>query len=105
MGASSDGKKSSDFPVGYGSAGVDALEFSLDDGLESDIGFLKLFVSSTYIDMRTLEQLSPLERARKATKKRLSSASVWDTWTYVLKTQRKGVEDADKRSRWSLVWP
>ena len=41
--------------VGYGEAGVEAFEFWLADGLR----FLKLFVSTVYVDMTALEQSSP----------------------------------------------
>ena len=42
--------------VGYGEAGIEAFEFSLADGLISDVTFLMLTI---YVDMTVLEQSSP----------------------------------------------
>jgi hypothetical protein len=80
-----------DLKVGYGEAGVDALEFSLPDGLSSDVTFLKLFVSSVYIDMTVLEQSSPISGRGGPKMTKPPSTDVWDAWTYVLKTERQGV--------------
>jgi hypothetical protein len=83
------GARTPEHPVGYGSAGADAFEFSLDDGVVSDIGFLKLFVSTTYVDMMALEQLSPFDTIPGGVKTTPPSLEIWDAWTYVLKTQRR----------------
>jgi len=49
-----DDSKSSELPVGYGSG-----QFSLPAGAMTDIGFMKLFVLTTYIDMTALVQETP----------------------------------------------
>jgi len=72
--------------VGYGEAGVEAFEFSLADGLSADVTFLKLFVSTVYVDMTALEQSSPFFAVRGGKKKKPPSVDIWDTWTYVVKT-------------------
>jgi hypothetical protein len=80
----------SELPVGYGSAGGDALEFSLADGITADIGFLKIFVSTSYVDMSALEQESPFHAARGTKRAKPPSIDLWDTWTCVLRTQETG---------------
>jgi hypothetical protein len=76
-----------ELPVGYGSAGGEALEFSLADGVTADVGFMKLFVSTTYVDMTVLEQESPFYAARGTRRAKMPSMDIWDTWTYILRTE------------------
>ena len=73
-------------PVGYGEANIDALEFSLADGVTSDVGFLRLFVSTTYVDLAILEQSSPFLAARGGRKAKPPPEEIWDAWTFVLRT-------------------
>jgi len=82
--------KAFELKVGYGAAGVEAFEFSLADGLNSDVTFLKLFVSTVYVDMMVLEQSSPFLNPRGGKKVKPPTVDVWDAWTYVLKTTRHG---------------
>lgn len=42
--------------VGYGAGGGDPIDFYLPDDGVSDTGFLKLFVSPTYVDMEWMIQ-------------------------------------------------
>ncbi|KAF7376246.1 hypothetical protein MSAN_00039900 [Mycena sanguinolenta] len=42
--------------VGYGASGGYAFQFVIPDGVTTDTGFLKLFVSTSYIDLRRIEQ-------------------------------------------------
>jgi hypothetical protein len=86
-----DGSGPSELPVCYGEAGVSAFEFELADGQTSDITFLKLFVSNVYVDMTVLEQSSPFFTGRGGKVVATSSKDVWDTWTYVLKTERQAI--------------
>ncbi|KAI0962768.1 hypothetical protein AcW1_000051 [Taiwanofungus camphoratus] len=57
--------------VGYGAGGGDPIEFELNQHDESDTGFLKLFVSTFYVDMDHIAQPSVFEGlwTRKATRK------------------------------------
>jgi len=80
------GDKSSELPVGYGS-GDKALTFTLADGVTADVGFVKLFVSTSYLDMTALEQESPFCSAVGAMRRELFLAGKWDAWTYVLRTE------------------
>ncbi|KAH9923544.1 caspase domain-containing protein [Fomitopsis serialis] len=75
--------KSGDQPgqlcIGYGNGGVDAFEFSLPSGAERDTGFLKIFVSTHYVDMRGIQQdgLDDAERGVKQTP--VKPLAVWDS--------------------------
>jgi hypothetical protein len=54
----------SELKVGYREAAVEA------DGISKDVRFLRLFVSTTYVDMSVLEQQSPFLVARSGGLKR-----------------------------------
>lgn len=84
--------RSSKLNVGYGEANVEALQFSLANDITEDVGFLKLFVSSTYVDMTGLKQDSLLHGARGRGFKmvRPPPVDLWDAWTYVIKTVETG---------------
>ena len=79
-------------PVGYGEANIDALEFSLADGVTSDVGFLRLFVSTTYVDLTVLEQSSPFLSARGGKREMPPRVDIWDVWTFVLRTVETGAD-------------
>jgi hypothetical protein len=79
----------SELKVGYGEADVEAFQFTLADGIPADVGFLRLFVSTTYVDMSVLEQQSPFLVARGGAMKKPPAMDIWDAWTYVLKTVRR----------------
>jgi hypothetical protein len=72
----------SELKVGYGEANMEAFEFSLADGVTADVGFLRLFVSTAYVDMSFLEQESPFLVARGGKRVKATSPDVWDAWTY-----------------------
>lgn len=77
------------FAIGYGSAGDDALQFSLDESLDSECGFLKLFVSNVYIDLTVVEQISPFSNNRESKRVKLPpSTDLWGAWTYVIKLDK-----------------
>jgi hypothetical protein len=77
-----------DLKVGYGEANAKAIWFSLPDGINTDVTFLRLFVSTTYVDMSALEQLSPFLNARGGAMVVPPSMPIWDAWTYVFSTVR-----------------
>ena len=79
----------SELKVGYEKADVEAFQFTLADGIPSDVGFLRLFVSTTYVDMSVLEQESPFLVARGVARVKPPVTHTWDAWTYVLKTVRR----------------
>jgi len=75
----------SKLPVGYGASGTDAMQFSLPPGIKVDSGFLKVFVSSAYVDMSILQQDSPLNKPPRLAKvTALPFNDVWDAWTFVV---------------------
>ena len=80
---------SSDLKVGYGEANAKAIWFSLPDGINADVSFLRLFVSTAYVDMSVLEQLSPFLNARGGNFGVPPTMPIWDAWTYVFKTVRR----------------
>ena len=45
--------------IGYGRDCNSALEFSRTEGLETETGFLKIFVSNVYLDLSSIAQESP----------------------------------------------
>jgi len=77
----------SELSVGYGEANVDASRILITRGRDLDVGFLRLFVTTTYVDMTVVEQSSPFFAARGAKKMRPPPLNIWDAWTYVLRTE------------------
>jgi hypothetical protein len=68
--------------VGYGSVEGAHITFGpLPDGVESDTGYLKLFVSTKYVDLHELEQ-APFGRARLTAG--LVQRTVMDHWNALL---------------------
>ncbi|KAF8884222.1 caspase domain-containing protein, partial [Gymnopilus junonius] len=47
--------------IGYGASRAIPREYYVDDGFEVDVGFLKIFSSTDYVDYVPLEQASPFE--------------------------------------------
>jgi hypothetical protein len=45
-----------DFPIGYGESSVRPLSFSIPNKEPQDIGFLRLFLSESYVAMGAVEQ-------------------------------------------------
>ncbi|KAJ6622143.1 caspase domain-containing protein [Mycena sp. CBHHK59/15] len=58
LAASADGIVATRLPIGYGTGGY-AFEFFLPEGKSMDTGFLKVFVSTEYLDMEWITQKSP----------------------------------------------
>jgi len=81
---------------GYGYGGGAPLVFTLDKGRDVEVGFLKLFLGTEYVDLSDIEQLSPFSGARGVSRAEISSAvSTWDTVsvTVVLRRGREGTQD------------
>ncbi|KAI0946425.1 hypothetical protein AcW1_009891 [Taiwanofungus camphoratus] len=75
----------SKFPVGYGASGTDSILFSLPPGATSDSGFLKVFVSTKYVSMDGIKQLSPInDPSRQAIPTVFPFDELWDAWVIVL---------------------
>ncbi|PCH38915.1 hypothetical protein WOLCODRAFT_128800 [Wolfiporia cocos MD-104 SS10] len=72
-------------PIGYGSSETESIKFSLPKGAASDSGFLKVFVSTAYVDMSAVRQQSVLEEPTRRTRGAMVPFfQTWDSWTYVL---------------------
>jgi hypothetical protein len=79
----------SELKVGYGEAAVEAFESTLADGISKDVRFMRLFVSTTCVDMSVLEQQSPFLVGHCGGLKRPPVMDIRDSWTYVLKMVRR----------------
>src|ERR1700692_415186 len=65
--------------LGYGAGGGDPFEFTLHKGQLTDTGFLKLFVSTKYVDMGWLCQQSPFNPlARRKMMRKVQVTDCWD---------------------------
>jgi hypothetical protein len=68
--------------AGYGAGGGQyAFEFSLPDGQLADTGFLKLFVSTKFVDLGWISQMSPFhacDSARLANAEVPADIGIWD---------------------------
>lgn len=81
---------------GYGYVSGAPLVFTLGKGRDVEVGFLKLFLGTEYVDLSDIEQLSPFSGARVLSRAEISSAvSTWDTVsvTVVLRRGREGTQD------------
>ena len=67
--------------AGYGAGGGYAFEFVVPPGKQSDTGFLKLFVSTTYVDVQWMTQLSPIDSmfSRRSARREMFGG-IWDAW-------------------------
>ncbi|KZT70658.1 hypothetical protein DAEQUDRAFT_737307 [Daedalea quercina L-15889] len=70
--------------IGHGVNADDAIQFSLPPNVNEESGFLKVFASTSYVDMKTLEQPSPWDMNRGSQMKRVPSNPGWSSSTYVL---------------------
>ncbi|KAJ6505593.1 hypothetical protein DFH09DRAFT_1101656 [Mycena vulgaris] len=65
---------------GYGAGGGYPIQFLLEEGKNRDTGFLKVFVSTKYVDMRYMEQGSAAEAPQKLTGAKILETSIWGAW-------------------------
>ncbi|KIJ36089.1 hypothetical protein M422DRAFT_179848, partial [Sphaerobolus stellatus SS14] len=49
-------KNGGSIPIGYGASGVSPYKFSLEDNVQIEIGFLKLYLTSTNVDLACIRQ-------------------------------------------------
>ncbi|KAF5342908.1 hypothetical protein D9758_015402 [Tetrapyrgos nigripes] len=78
--------------IGYGSSGTPPYSYFVREGEDVDVGALKLFLSTDYVEYRRIAQKSPFENDHRGggAKRvdRLSKRSLWDTMTVAI-VQRK----------------
>jgi len=80
--------------VGYGAGGGDPFEFTLNPGEQSDTGFLKLFVSTKYVDMECITQkldcITSKMIPRKMQRKKVDLTRVWGAWVAAINVSASG---------------
>lgn len=67
--------------IGYGAGGGFPFTFSIPDNQTLDSGFLKLFVSTVYLDLEWIEQPSPFkcsQPTRKLEQREFPVIGAWD---------------------------
>lgn len=98
-------------PIGYGYPGEHPFGFTVPEGKTSDTGYLKLFLSTTHVDLDWIEQPSPFKEqvnghigARAAGKLDASPiANIWDTLVASVTVVKEGHPLPTKLRSW--YWP
>ncbi|THH06053.1 hypothetical protein EW146_g9733, partial [Bondarzewia mesenterica] len=68
--------------IGYGAGGGDPIEFYLSPGAQSDTGFLKLFVTTKWVNMDWISQGSPFDAFHKRRGNgEVQNSGIWGAWT------------------------
>ncbi|THU90085.1 hypothetical protein K435DRAFT_968821 [Dendrothele bispora CBS 962.96] len=75
--------------IGYGPSGIPPYEFSVRESQDVDVGALKLFLSTDYVDYGAIAQKSPFEDYRKANQRLKPELSEWDSMTVIIVQKRK----------------
>ncbi|KAG7440940.1 uncharacterized protein BT62DRAFT_1080460 [Guyanagaster necrorhizus] len=75
--------------IGYGASGTVPHIYSLREGQDVDIGFLKLFFSTEYMDLSNIVQMSPFIECRGGARVMSKSRYLWDTMCVTV-VQAKG---------------
>ncbi|CCM00513.1 uncharacterized protein FIBRA_02547 [Fibroporia radiculosa] len=65
--------------IGYGDSGSPPQRFFLRDGQKLDVGLLKLFLSTEYVDLSHIPQPSPFGEGRGSTPDPVKPHHIWDT--------------------------
>ncbi|KAJ7214635.1 hypothetical protein C8J57DRAFT_1538457 [Mycena rebaudengoi] len=89
LAASSPAQPPSMLAIGYG-RGVPGFKFTIPPGRTADTGFLKLIVSTKYIDLKWILQESPLGKIRPeriVVWREIGSENVWDTLNAVVEVR------------------
>jgi hypothetical protein len=79
--------------IGYGSSGTPGYSYLVREGQDVDVGALKVFLSTDYVDYGRIAQRSPFEnpkdyRGTRAEDNTSSKGGSWDTMTVAI-VQRK----------------
>jgi hypothetical protein len=67
--------------IGYGSGGAAPFAYYLRDNQDLDVGFLKLFLATSDVDLSNIPQSTPFETSRSADR---FAKSTKDTWSTIL---------------------
>ncbi|KAK0218653.1 caspase domain-containing protein [Armillaria fumosa] len=79
--------------IGYGASGTVPHRYTLREGQDVDVGFLKLFFSTEYLDFSGLVQGSPFTGIRGAQQIAPGSRYLWDSMCVAV-VQKRGLEGA-----------
>ena len=80
--------------IGYGSGGARAHSFYLHDGQDVDVGYLKLFLSTEYVDYSHVPQDSPFLLDARVHRESKPKHRIWDTMLIPI-IQRREIERVD----------
>ncbi|KAK0234529.1 hypothetical protein EDD85DRAFT_922629 [Armillaria nabsnona] len=79
--------------IGYGASGTVPHMYTLRDGQDVDVGFLKLFYSTEYLDLSGIVQGSPFNIIRSAKRAVPDSKYLWDSMCVAV-VQKRGLKGA-----------
>jgi hypothetical protein len=71
--------KGGELKIGYGDSGTVPRSFWLLPDQNGDVGYIKLFLSTGYVDFSSVEQKSPFESERAASESKPKTRQIWDT--------------------------
>jgi hypothetical protein len=81
------GTDGSTIGIGYGAQGAESMSFSLPEGFDHDSGFIKVFVSTVYINMEAIAA----KDERLDVKKKINQLPIercWDSWICLVTVRR-----------------
>ncbi len=77
--------------IGYGASGTVPHMYMLRDGQDVDVGFLKLFYSTEYLDLSGIVQGSPFNIIRSAKRSAPDNSYLWDSMCVAV-VQKRGLK-------------
>ncbi|KAI0309170.1 hypothetical protein OF83DRAFT_1159204 [Amylostereum chailletii] len=80
--------------IGYGSGEAPPQYYFLRDEQDVDVGFLKLFLTTGYVDFSNIPQASPFDPNRPTSPFRPKKPPLWDTLLVTVVQRRGRREDA-----------
>jgi len=72
--------------IGYGAQGAESLSFALPEGFDHDSAFIKVFVSTVYINMEAI--VTKPERLGVIRTNLQVIEQCWDSWVYLVTVRR-----------------
>ncbi|KAK0187308.1 hypothetical protein F5146DRAFT_1105099 [Armillaria mellea] len=81
--------------IGYGASGTVPHMYLLREGQDVDVGFLKLFYSTEYVDLAGIVQDSPFTESRGGAQATPESRSLWDSMCVAV-VQKRGLKGASQ---------
>ncbi len=81
--------------IGYGASGTVPHMYTLREGQDVDVGFLKLFISTEYMDLSGIVQGSPFNIIRGAQRAAPESRYMWDSMCVAV-VKKRGLKGASR---------